>query len=167
MYTAWCICSGINIKKKTCTSLLSVYPQINNSIWHTQGTHTHRYPLFSVHTEMQSHTEQCEMRTGQAAQGSLAESLIDWDKGLLMRQIAHQAGTTCFSDVTPFQTSPGAHRPRHGHPIYVCVCAFMCVCLSLVNTLKTNWHWLAFRPSGSPWPHPDMSSVGVRWWTVN
>lgn len=102
------------------------------------------------------------MRTGQAVQGSLAESLIDWDKGLLMRQIAHQAGTTCFSDVTLFQTSPGAHRPKHGHPIYVCVCAFMCVFLSLVITLKTNWNWLALRPSGSPWTHPGMSSVAVR-----
>lgn len=28
--------------------------------------------------------------------GLPCESLIDWDKGLLMRQIAHQAGMTCF-----------------------------------------------------------------------
>ena len=35
-------------------------------------------------------------------EGSPVESLIDWDKGLLMREIAHQAGTTCFLDVTSF-----------------------------------------------------------------
>lgn len=28
--------------------------------------------------------------------GLPCESLIDWDKGLLMRQIAHQAQMTCF-----------------------------------------------------------------------
>lgn len=28
--------------------------------------------------------------------GLPCESLIDWDKGLLMRQIAHQAEMTCF-----------------------------------------------------------------------
>lgn len=136
---AECICSDINTEKITCTFLLSVHPQIIHCILHTQGTHTHIYPLFRVHTDMQLHTEQCEMRTGQAAQGSLVESLIDWDKGFLMRQIAHQAGTTCFSDVTPFQTNPGAHRPRHGQlSMYACVHLCVFVCLSLVITLKTN-----------------------------
>lgn len=104
---------------------------------------------------------------GQAAQGSLAESLIDLDKGLLMRQIAHQAGTTCFSDVTPFQTSPGAHRPRNGRPICACVCvSCVFVGLSLVITLKKSQHWLKMGPSGSPWPRP-VGGKTWSWWAVN
>lgn len=129
MYILNDVCAQTStLKKITFSSVLIVYFQIDISIWYTQVRHTNRYSLFGVATEMQSHTEQCEMRTGQAAQGSLAESLIDWDKGLLMRQIAHQAGTTCFSDVTPFQTSPGAHWPRQS-PSYLCmyVCIYMCL----------------------------------------
>lgn len=47
-------------------------------------------------------------------------------------------------------------------PSYLCVCARLCVfvCLSLVITLKTSRHWFKKGPSGSLWPHPDMSSVG-------
>lgn len=56
--------------------------------------------------------------------GLPCESLIDWDKGRLMRQIAHQAAMTCFCDVTPFQTNPGTHRPKPGCPLCACASLF-------------------------------------------
>lgn len=59
---------------------ISVQPQVKTM--HSRDAVTHRAV--------------CGWDCGLAVQGSLAESLIDWDKGLLMRQIAHQAGTTCF-----------------------------------------------------------------------
>lgn len=56
----------------------------------------------------------------------------------------------------PFQTSPGAHRPKHSHSVCVCVCAghlSVFVCLFLVITFKTIKHW--FRPTwvtmAPPW----------------
>lgn len=99
--------------------------QINISLC-MHNVHTLACPMLSNGAGTVIHGALCNEDCGQAARDSLAESLIDWDKGLLMRQIAHQAGTTCFSDVTPFQTSSGAHRR-------VCVCASMCVCPSVFS----------------------------------
>lgn len=110
-------------KRKTASRHISV-EHLKKTLHLARAVYTHQ------HAPRWARTQRHRGRNcGQEAQSSLAESLIDWDKGLLMKQIAHQAGTTCFSDVTPFQTSPWAHRPRHGNP--VCVCACLRVCLSV------------------------------------
>lgn len=83
-------------KKERMTSLLLLVYSLKwkPCSWHAQCTHTNITPVEC--TQTQPHTAVHGGDCGQAVQGSLAESLIDWDKGLLMRQIAHQAGTTCF-----------------------------------------------------------------------
>lgn len=62
----------------------NVTADIHNEV---SGRYKHTVPLIG-HTSMHG--------PWAGGTGLPCESLIDWDKGLLMRQIAHQAGMTCF-----------------------------------------------------------------------
>lgn len=114
-----------------------------------------------AHMQMQSPTKQCAMRTvDRRHRTPLSKALligikVFWWGRLLIRLERHASQMWCL------------FRPAQGPinntwPFYLCICVHLCVFayLSLVITLKTHWHWLVLGPSGSPWPHPDMSSVG-------
>lgn len=126
--------------------------------------HTPTYPLLSAHTEAQPHTEWCAVGTVDGrCRAPLPKALLIgikffWWGRLLIRLELHASKMWRL------------FRPAQGPidqgmailSVYVCVRLCVFVCLSLVITLKTSWHWLELGPSGSTWPHSDMFSIGGR-----
>lgn len=124
--------------------------------------------MHNVHTNMspveRTHTEQCVVGTvDRRCRAPLPKALligikVFWWGRLLIRLERHASKMWRL------------FRPAQGlidqglAILSVCACVHLCVfvCLFLVITLKTRQHWLELGPSGSPWPHPNMSSVGGR-----